>query len=125
MEKETYTSQTSNKRLQEAIEADLQESDDNECYLAIIPHDPSALTDEEKDADEDMAACLIPPDVPGTIEVFMNREGSGDEDIVYDESDDELLLAKKKTTRSIYSEPKLAEMYPFILSSFSEYFRSQ
>ncbi|CAB3257706.1 unnamed protein product [Arctia plantaginis] len=66
----------------------------------------------------------IPPDVPGTIEVFMNREGSGDEDIVYDESDDELLVAKKKTTRFIYSEPKLAEMYPFILSNFSEYFRS-
>ncbi|CAB3237166.1 unnamed protein product [Arctia plantaginis] len=49
MEKETYTSQTSYKGLQEAIEVILQQSDDNEYDLAVIPPDPSALTDEEED----------------------------------------------------------------------------
>ncbi|CAB3253335.1 unnamed protein product [Arctia plantaginis] len=80
-----------------------QPSDDNEYDLAVIPPDPSALTDEEEGADEDMAACLIPQDVPGTIEVFMNREGSGDEDSVYD----------RHRTRSIYSEPKISEVLRF------------
>lgn len=55
MEEEIYTSQK--KRLEEAIEAILQEIDDDECSLAIIPPDPSCLADEREGADDDVAGC--------------------------------------------------------------------
>lgn len=94
MKKQRFTAQTSYRGLQEAIEALLQDSEDDECTLAIIPPDPSALTDEEEGADEDMAACTIPQDVPGTIEV--SREDNGSEDSMHSDSDDEPLASKKR-----------------------------
>ncbi|KAH9645009.1 hypothetical protein HF086_003339 [Spodoptera exigua] len=55
-----------NIRLEEAIEAILQDGDDDEYDLAIIPPYPNALTDGG--ADEDMGACFMPQDILGTIE---------------------------------------------------------
>ncbi|CAB3237238.1 unnamed protein product [Arctia plantaginis] len=52
-----------------------------------------------------MAACLIPQDVPGTIEVFMNREGSGDEDSVCDDSGDKPLAAKRSRQDPFIPKP--------------------
>ncbi|CAH2095725.1 unnamed protein product [Euphydryas editha] len=105
MKKQRFTAQTSYRGLQEAIEAVLQNSEDDECDLAIIPSDPSALTDEEEGADEDMAACPIPQDVPGTIEVFWNREDNGSEDSAHSNSDDEpLALTETSDKKSAIGE---------------------
>lgn len=96
MEENKFTARKSYRGLEEAIEAVLLDSDDDDCDLAIIPPDPSALTDEEEGADEDMAGCFMPQDVPGNIEVFRNRKNSDSEDNAYDESDDEPLASKRR-----------------------------
>lgn len=54
--------------------------------MAIIPPDPSALTDE------DMVSSCMPHNVPGSIEVFTNR----DNDSSSDDSDDEPLVLKRR-----------------------------
>ena len=89
MKKQWFTCQTIYRGLREAIETVLQYNEDDKCDLAIKPPDPSALTYEEEDANEDIAACSIPQDVPGTIEVFRNRDDNGSKDSTHNDSDDE------------------------------------
>ncbi|XP_052742641.1 alpha-tocopherol transfer protein-like [Bicyclus anynana] len=60
--------------LEAAVDGVLRNSDDDESDFAIIPPDPSTLTDEEEGAEEDIAGCFMPHDVPHTIEVFTNPE---------------------------------------------------
>nr|XP_034824577.1 piggyBac transposable element-derived protein 2-like [Maniola hyperantus]XP_034832956.1 piggyBac transposable element-derived protein 2-like [Maniola hyperantus] len=84
------------KGLEEAVDAILHDSDDDEFDLAIIPPDPSALTDEEEGADEDMVSSFIPHDVPGTIEIFTNRTDGGNEYSSSDDSDNEPLASKRR-----------------------------
>ncbi|XP_022827111.1 piggyBac transposable element-derived protein 3-like [Spodoptera litura] len=100
MEKQLFTGQNSFRGLQEAIEAVIQYSDDDDCDLAIIPPEPSALTDDEEGADEDMTTVCMPQDVPGTLEIFTHRDNSVHEDSSYDDSDDEPLASKRKRPNS-------------------------
>ena len=81
------------RRLQEAIEAVLQDSEDNKFDLAIIPPDPSALTDEKEGADDDIMAYSIPQDVHDTIEVLRNREDNGSRDSTHSDCDDEPIVS--------------------------------
>ncbi|KAH9629868.1 hypothetical protein HF086_006552 [Spodoptera exigua] len=53
MEKQLFTGQNSFRGLQEAIEAVIQYSSDDDCDIAIIPPEPSALSDEEEDSSYD------------------------------------------------------------------------
>ncbi|CAG4979648.1 unnamed protein product [Parnassius apollo] len=81
--------------LEEAIEAVTTDSDDDREYdLAIIPPDPSVVTDEEEGSDQDiMVTYTLPRDVPGNIEVMVLDEGTLSSD--YDSSDEEPLTAKR------------------------------
>ncbi|CAK1592870.1 unnamed protein product [Parnassius mnemosyne] len=80
--------------LEEAIEAVTADSDDDRAYdLAIIPPDPSVVTDEEEGSDEDMVTYTLPRDVPGNIEVLVHDEDTLLSD--YDSSDEEPLASKR------------------------------
>lgn len=86
--------------LEEAVNAILEDSDSDSLYdFAIIPPEPSVLTDEEEGGDEIMVAEDLPRDVPGNIEVFRR-----DNNIILtddnDSSDDEPLADKVKRSRS-------------------------
>ncbi|KAL3267991.1 hypothetical protein HHI36_007125, partial [Cryptolaemus montrouzieri] len=74
--------------LEEAINS-IEDSDDGFEYdLAIIPSEPSVVTDEEN------LPTNLPNDVPGNIEVFIRDEGA-----LFDSSDDEPLASKRARIR--------------------------
>lgn len=78
-------------RLEEAVNAILCDSDSEAEYdFAVIPPEPSVLTDEEEGSDEDMLFVSLPKDVPGNIEVFSCNSDD------YDSSDDEPVAEKAK-----------------------------
>nr|XP_026496431.1 piggyBac transposable element-derived protein 2-like [Vanessa tameamea] len=85
--------------LEEAVIAVLEDSDSEADYeFAIIPPEPSIVTDEEEGADEAMITASLPRDVPGNIEVFRSNKDTipcGD----LDSSDDEPLAEKAKRSR--------------------------
>ncbi|XP_046972429.1 piggyBac transposable element-derived protein 2-like [Vanessa cardui] len=90
--------------LEEAVIAVLEDSDSEADYeFAIIPPEPSVVTDEEEGADEQLTASL-PRDVPGNIEVFRSNKDKipcGDPD----SSDDEPLAEKSKRSRRQPDQP--------------------
>nr|XP_026496763.1 piggyBac transposable element-derived protein 2-like [Vanessa tameamea] len=85
--------------LEEAVIAVLEDSDSEAYYeFAIIPPEPSIVTDEEEGADEAIITASLPRDVPGNIEVFRSNNDTipcGD----LDSSDDEPLAVKAKRSR--------------------------
>ncbi|KAG7295626.1 hypothetical protein JYU34_021902 [Plutella xylostella] len=65
MSHKIFSHENSFRGLQEAIEAVLEDSDDDREYdLAIIPPKPSVVTDEEEQSDEDMVTSTLPRDFP-------------------------------------------------------------
>ncbi|CAG4990114.1 unnamed protein product [Parnassius apollo] len=66
--------------------------------MAIIPPDPSVVTDEEEGPDEDMVTYMLPRDVLGNIKVMVRDEGTLSSD--YDSSDEEPLAAKRLRRQS-------------------------
>ncbi|CAH2087566.1 unnamed protein product [Euphydryas editha] len=71
MSRKQYFSGSNNFRgLEEAINTLAEDSDDDLEYydLAIIPPEPSVVTDEEE-GDVDMTLRCLPNDVPGNIEI--------------------------------------------------------
>jgi hypothetical protein len=62
--------------LEEAIDTIGEDSNDGLEYdLAIIPPEPSVVTDEEEDFDDDLRPSSFPKDIPGNIEVFVHNVG--------------------------------------------------
>lgn len=105
--------------LEEAVNAILRDSDSEAEYdFAVIPPEPSVLTDEEEGADEDMLLASLPKDVPGNIEVF--RCNANDDD----SSDDETLAEKsKRMRRQQTNQPiwrKCAPVYSFTVQETSD-----
>lgn len=93
--------------LQEAVEAILCEEDsDAEIELVTLPPDPSALTDEEEGDDDNIQGNNIPQDVPGRVEVLVDREEEQ-----WSDSDDEPLSASKRPRSSI-EEPRWRKCVP-------------
>lgn len=87
--------------LEEAINTIAEDSDDGLEYdLAIIPPEPSVVTDE---GDDDVPPSTLPNDVPDNIEVFVRNVGTLESE---DSSDDEPLAAKRSrpSFRSTQSE---------------------
>ncbi|XP_013193343.1 piggyBac transposable element-derived protein 3 isoform X2 [Amyelois transitella] len=92
--KQTFSASNNYRGLEDAIHDIIEDSDDGLEYdLAIIPPDPSIVTDEEEGFDEDLMPSSLPNDVPGNIEVFVHNIGSLSDS--GDSSDDEPLAAKK------------------------------
>ncbi|KAL3284344.1 hypothetical protein HHI36_018508 [Cryptolaemus montrouzieri] len=82
--------------LEEAINSIEEESDDGFEYdLAIIPPEPSVVTDEEKGFDDENLPTNLPNYVPGNIEVFIRDEGA-----LSDSNNDEPLASKRARIRS-------------------------
>ncbi|CAH2101338.1 unnamed protein product [Euphydryas editha] len=99
MSRKQYFSGSNNFRgLEEAINTLAEDSDDDLEYdLAIIPSEPSVVTDEEDGNDDMMLRCL-PNDVPGNIEVYVRNIGSLS--LPEDDSDDEPLAVKRRRINS-------------------------
>ncbi|KAG7305050.1 hypothetical protein JYU34_010506 [Plutella xylostella] len=94
MSRKIFFHENSFRGLQEAIEAVLEDSEDDREYdLAIIPPNPSVVTDEEELSDEDMVTSTLPRDVPGNVKVIVCDEGVFPSD--YGSSDEEPLAAKR------------------------------
>ncbi|KAL3273540.1 hypothetical protein HHI36_014978 [Cryptolaemus montrouzieri] len=73
-----------------------EDSDDGfECDLAIFPPEPSVVTDEEEEFDDENLPTNLPNEVPGNIEIFIR-----DEDALSDNSDDDPLASKRARIRS-------------------------
>lgn len=106
--------------LEEALHVILEENDDREYEIAIIPPDPSVVTDEEEGADEDMVTHSLPRDVSGNIEVIVHNSGSLSSD--YDSSDEEPLAARRvrwqqQTEQQVQPHPpkyNLEEMFTIL-----------
>ncbi|KAL3275118.1 hypothetical protein HHI36_019889 [Cryptolaemus montrouzieri] len=82
--------------LEESINSTEEDSDDGfEYNLAIIPPEPSVVTDEEEGFDDENLPTNFPNDVPGNIEVFIRDEGA-----LSDSSDDEPLASKRARIKS-------------------------
>lgn len=80
--------------LEEAINTIVEDSDDGLEYdLAIIPPEPSVVTDEEEGFDEEVSPSSLPKDVPGNIEVFVHNVGALSDS--ENSSDDEPLATKR------------------------------
>lgn len=114
MSSKRFNVSTNYSGLEEAVQAVLQDShSEGEYEFAIIPPDPSVVTDEEEGAEEDMLTASMPRDVPGNIEVFRNEDDIDSDD----SSDDEPLAQKVKRIRS--TEPdqpiwrKCSPLYSF------------
>ncbi|KAG7306744.1 hypothetical protein JYU34_008175 [Plutella xylostella] len=94
MSRKIFSHENSFRGLHEAIEAVLEDSDDDREYdLAIIPPNPSVVTDEEEQSDEDKVTSTLPRDVAGNVEVIVRDEGVLSSD--YGSSDEEPLAAKR------------------------------
>ncbi|KAL3281418.1 hypothetical protein HHI36_004627, partial [Cryptolaemus montrouzieri] len=63
--------------------------------LAIIPPEPSVVTDEEEGFDDKNLPTNLPNEVPGNMEAFIRDEGA-----LSDSSDDEPLAPKRARIRS-------------------------
>lgn len=75
--KRRFTASNNFQGLEEAIFRDGEDSDDGLEYdLAIIPPEPSVVTDEQEGFDDDVSPSSLPKDVPGNIEVFVHTVGS-------------------------------------------------
>lgn len=62
--------------MEEAVNLIEEDSDDALEYdLAIIPPEPSVVTDEEEGFDDNSVSRNLPNDVPGNIELFVRDEG--------------------------------------------------
>lgn len=111
MNRKQYFSSTSDFRgLEDAISRIAEDSDDDLEYdLAIIPPEPSVVTDEEE-GDDDVAPSTLPNDVPGNIEVFVRNVGTLSES--ENSSDDEPLAAKRSRSsfRSVQPEQPTASV---------------
>ncbi|XP_065370926.1 piggyBac transposable element-derived protein 2-like, partial [Calliphora vicina] len=94
--------QKSFKGLQEAVDSILADSEDEDIDMVIIPPNPSELTDEEEGVEDDMISSALPQDIPGTIDVFVNRRNIDND--VSDDSDDEPLESKR--TRLTFATQK-------------------
>ncbi|CAK1544462.1 unnamed protein product [Leptosia nina] len=82
--------------LEVAINSIGEDSDaDFEYDLAIIPPEPSVVTDEEEGFDNEILPTNLPNDVPGNIEVFIRNEGD-----LSESNDDEPLASKRARIRS-------------------------
>ncbi|XP_060801114.1 piggyBac transposable element-derived protein 3-like [Amyelois transitella] len=100
MSKGKFSSSDNYQGLQEAIEAIMREDgSDVEVDLVALPPEPSVLTDEEEGDDDKIMTNDFPKDIPGNVEVFINRN-----DDEWDSSDEELLAttaAKKRRTDNL------------------------
>lgn len=106
------------KGLEEAVNTVLDESDsDGEYDFAVIPPEPSVVTDEEEGVDEDMVTATLPQDVPGNIEVFRANEDIIQSD---DSSDDEPLAEKTKRRRQQLCQPVWRKCSPIYSSTTEE-----
>ncbi|KAL3282180.1 hypothetical protein HHI36_005374 [Cryptolaemus montrouzieri] len=86
--------------LEEAKNSIEEDSDDGFEYdLAIIPPEPSVVTDEEEGFDDENLPTNLSNDVPGNIEVFIRDEGA-----LSDSSYDEPLASKRARIRSSLPE---------------------
>ncbi|KAH9632039.1 hypothetical protein HF086_005370 [Spodoptera exigua] len=92
--KRRYSASNQYRGLEEALNTVLEDSDDGLEYdLAIIPPEPSVVTDEEEGFDDETIANNLPGDVPGEIEVFVQNIGTLSDS--EDDSDNEPLAAKR------------------------------
>ncbi|CAH0703075.1 unnamed protein product [Spodoptera exigua] len=92
--KRRYSASNQYRGLEEALNNILEDSDDGLEYdLAIIPPEPSVVTDKEEGFDDETIANNLPGDVPGEIEVFVQNIGTLSDS--EDDSDNEPLAAKR------------------------------
>lgn len=56
-----------------------------------LPPEQSALTDEKEDDDDNIQSNVIPHDIPGRVQVFLNRD-----EAEWNSSDEEPLAATKR-----------------------------
>uniref|UniRef100_A0A2A4JSB1 Uncharacterized protein n=1 Tax=Heliothis virescens TaxID=7102 RepID=A0A2A4JSB1_HELVI len=95
--KRRFSASNDYKGLEESVNFIEEDSDDALEYdLAIIPPEPSVVTDEEEGFDDNSVSRNLPNNVPGNIEVFVRDEG-----VLSDSSDDEPLATKRARIRSI------------------------
>lgn len=91
MAKRTFSSVNEYCGLEEALNAVMLEEDDASIDLVTLPPEPSVLTDEEEGDEDNIQSNTVPRDIPGRIEVFMNRDEEE-----WDSSDDETLAETKR-----------------------------
>ncbi|CAB3241241.1 unnamed protein product [Arctia plantaginis] len=91
-----FSASNDSKSLEEAVNSIEEDSEDVLEYdLAMIPPEPSVVTDDEEGFDDDNVLRNLQNDVPGNIEVFVRDKG-----VLSDSSDDEPLATKRARIRS-------------------------